>query len=72
MANLRPEQFRQSIQSTRELTEYFRKVVADRRVHPREDLLTALARAEEQGDRLNEARFAAWVKQASRLPGERM
>ena len=31
MANLGPEQFRRSMQSTRELTAYFRKVVADRR-----------------------------------------
>jgi hypothetical protein len=25
-----------------------------------------------EDDRLDEAQFAAWVKQASRLPGERM
>ncbi len=59
MANLTPEQFRRSIGSTRELTEYFRKVVAQRRVEPRDDLLTALARAEEAGDRLTEAELFA-------------
>ena len=59
LANLSPEQFRQSIRSTRELTEYFRKVVADRRANPRDDLLTAMARAEEQGDRLSEPELFA-------------
>ena len=42
-----------------ELTAYFRKVVADRRASPRDDLLTAMERAEEQGDRLNEAELFA-------------
>jgi cytochrome P450 len=59
MANLRPEHYRQAIQSTRELTAYFRTVVADRRAHPRDDLLSALARAEEQCDRLNETELFA-------------
>ena len=54
MANLTPDHYRLALQSTRELTSYFRKVVAERRVRPRDDLLTAMARAEEQGDRLNE------------------
>ena len=54
MANLTPEHYRQALKSTRELTDYFRKVVAQRRVQPRDDLLTAMAKAEEQGDRLTE------------------
>ena len=33
--------------------------MADRRASPRDDLLTAMARAEEQGDRLNEAELFA-------------
>lgn len=41
-------------QAFQELTAYFRAVVAERRVRPQDDLLSALARAEEAGDRLNE------------------
>ena len=59
MANLTPEHYRQALQSTRELTAYFRKVVAERRSQPRADLLTAMAKAEEQGDRLSEAELFA-------------
>jgi hypothetical protein len=29
-------------------------------------------RRDHEGDRLNEAQLAAWVKQGSHLPGERM
>ena len=36
-----------------EMTEYFRDLAAQRRRDPRDDLLTALALAEEQGDRLS-------------------
>ncbi len=36
------------------LSDYFREKVAELRVHPRENLLSALIQAEEQGDRLTE------------------
>ena len=41
-------------QSFLALSSYFREKVAELRVHPRENLLSALIRAEEQGDRLTE------------------
>jgi cytochrome P450 len=59
VANLTPEHYRRAIQSTRELTAYFRQVVAERRSRPRDDLLTAMAKAEEQGDRLSEPELFA-------------
>ncbi|MFO0810420.1 MAG: cytochrome P450 [Gemmataceae bacterium] len=36
-----------------ELVAYFARVVAERRVHPKDDLLSALTQAEEAGDRLS-------------------
>lgn len=36
------------------LMRYFRKLFAERRAHPRDDLVTALVQAEEGGDRLSE------------------
>ena len=59
MANLTPDHYRQAIQSTRELTAYFHQVVTERRSQPRDDLLTAMAKAEEQGDRLSEPELFA-------------
>ena len=59
MANLTPEHYRLALQSTRELTTYFEKVVAERRIRPRDDLLTSMAKAEEEGDRLSEAELFA-------------
>lgn len=41
-------------QSFLALASYFREKVADLRAHPRENLLSALIQAEEQGDRLSE------------------
>jgi cytochrome P450 len=40
-------------QAFRDLTAYFARVVAERRARPRDDLLSALAQAEEAGDRLS-------------------
>ncbi len=54
VANLRPEDYRRSLKGMRELVAYLRDVAARRRVEPRDDLMTALVRAEEQGDRLTE------------------
>jgi pimeloyl-[acyl-carrier protein] synthase len=41
-------------ESTLELIEYLRKIVAQRRSSPKEDLISALIAAEEQGDELSE------------------
>lgn len=42
-----------------ELSDYIRVVAAQRRVEPREDLITALVQAEEQGDRLTHDELVA-------------
>lgn len=49
------EDFVRISSARRELVAYFAEVVAQRRKVPRDDLLTALAQAEEAGDRLTEA-----------------
>lgn len=41
-------------QSGREYTEYFQRVIAERRARPRDDLLSAMATAEEAGFRLSD------------------
>lgn len=51
---LSPEAQRRAQQASLELTEYFRGIVEQRRQDPRDDLLSALIAAEEQGDRLTE------------------
>jgi pimeloyl-[acyl-carrier protein] synthase len=45
--------------STLELTEYLRRIVAERRVRPRQDLMSVLIEAEENGDRLTEDELLA-------------
>jgi cytochrome P450 len=42
-----------------EFNAYFRELIAHRRVHPADDLLTELIAAEERGDRLNSAELVA-------------
>ncbi|HEX5323463.1 MAG TPA: cytochrome P450 [Capsulimonadaceae bacterium] len=49
-----PDQDMRTLQSVLELTEYFRKIIADVKEHPKDDLLSALAAAEERGDVLSE------------------
>jgi len=49
------EELLTALNSRRELVAYFREVVAQRRVKPENDLLSALVQAEEAGDRLSEA-----------------
>jgi cytochrome P450 len=56
---LRPRDFRRVGRYYAELSAYFAEVVARRRAQPRNDLLTALAQAEEAGDRLNESELYA-------------
>src|SRR5262249_9617775 len=55
----RPEQLRQAGQAMQELVGYLRAVVARRRAEPKADLLSALVRAEEAGDRLTEEELFA-------------
>ena len=43
----------------RALTEYFRRLLPERRAHPKADLLSLLIAAEEQGDKLNEGELLA-------------
>jgi len=43
----------------RALTEYFRRLLPERRAHPKADLLTLLIAAEEQGDKLNQGELLA-------------
>lgn len=51
--------YRRCAASFSELSTYLGRVVAQRRAEPRNDLLTALARAEEAGDRLSEPELYA-------------
>src|SRR5262249_56456233 len=43
----------------RQIGEYFRRLLTERRRHPREDLLSLLIAAEEQGDKLTEGELLA-------------
>ncbi len=53
------QMLRDALQTVLEMTEYFRAVAAKLRVNPRDDLLSALALAEVQGDRLHEDELVA-------------
>jgi cytochrome P450 len=50
---------RRAVEGMRELRAYFAGIVAQRRVEPRDDLISALVKAQEEGDRLNEAELLA-------------
>jgi cytochrome P450 len=58
-SGLQPKDYRRIAQCYEELSAYFAEVVARRRAQPRNDLLSALAQAEEAGDRLNESELYA-------------
>jgi cytochrome P450 len=58
-ANIRLEQYRQALQSVREMTDYFRAATARARTGPRACLLKTMELAEEQGDRLSEGELIA-------------
>lgn len=49
-----PEQERRAVQAAVEFSDYLRSLARQRRADPRDDLITALALVEEQGDRLTE------------------
>jgi cytochrome P450 len=52
-SNLSPDVLRKSIVAMEELQNYFRGIIAQRRAEPRDDLISALVRAQEEGDRLS-------------------
>lgn len=54
-----PDVMQRAQQSSNELGAYFGEQIAQRRVRPREDLLSALVQAEEQGDLLSEDELLA-------------
>lgn len=58
-ASIPPEVWQRTAVAAEELTSYFRAIVAERRAQPRDDLLTLLEQAEEQGDRLSEEELFA-------------
>ncbi|MFD1678063.1 cytochrome P450 [Alicyclobacillus fodiniaquatilis] len=49
-----PQVLQEAAEAYRDLSAYLKDVIADHRRHPREDILTNLIRAEEDGERLNE------------------
>ena len=55
----RPDVAERARQSILEMTEYFRQAVAERRRRPREDLISGLVAAEEQGQALSEQEVLA-------------
>jgi cytochrome P450 len=58
-SNLSPDVMRKSIAAFEELQTYFRGIIAQRRAEPRDDLLSALIKAQEEGDRLSEEELLA-------------
>jgi cytochrome P450 len=52
-ADLSLDEYHRIATAFQELMDYFARVVSDRRTHPQDDLLTALAKAEEAGVRLS-------------------
>ena len=53
-ADLTLDEYQRIAKAFHDLTAYFAKVVAERRARPQNDLLSALARVEEAGDKLSE------------------
>ncbi len=54
-----PEQERAAVQAATEFADYLRHLARQRRTNPHDDLITALALVEEQGDRLSEDELIA-------------
>jgi cytochrome P450 len=59
LTNIPPDVLRRSMAAMNELREYIRGIVVQRRAEPRSDLLTALVRAQDGGDRLSEEELLA-------------
>ena len=51
---LSPEERQRVMESQGTLDEYFRRTLADRRAHPRDDLISSLIAADDEGDRLSD------------------
>ncbi len=58
-SNLSPEVLRKSVEGMRALQEYFRDIIARRRAEPRDDLISGLIKAQEEGDRLSDQELLA-------------
>jgi cytochrome P450 len=58
-SNLSPEVLRKSITAMEQLQNYFKGIIAQRRAEPRDDLISALVKAQEEGDRLSEEELLA-------------
>ncbi|MGZ4104839.1 MAG: cytochrome P450, partial [Actinomycetota bacterium] len=56
-----PEVYQEVEASATELEAYWRALIAERRARPRDDLLTALIAAEDEGDRLSEEELMSMV-----------
>jgi pimeloyl-[acyl-carrier protein] synthase len=56
-----PEVVERGLAARHALADYFRTLIAERRGHPRGDLLSELIAAEEQGDRLSEGELMATI-----------
>ncbi len=54
-----PDIVARGVAARRNLTEYFRRLLPERRQHPKADLLSLLIAVEERGDRLNEGELLA-------------
>jgi cytochrome P450 len=58
-SNLWSEVLRKSVEGVRALQAYFRDIIARRRVEPRDDLISGLLKAQEEGDRLSDRELLA-------------
>src|SRR5262245_38169259 len=58
-STLSPEDVRRSVEGMRALQAYFRDVIARRRAEQRDDLLSALVKAQDEGDRLSDEELLA-------------
>src|SRR5262245_9828922 len=59
LADVTAEEYRRSLQAVGEMTDYFRGFVNQRRAQPQDDLLSALVRAEDGGERLSDEELYA-------------
>lgn len=51
----------ESIAAAKWIGRYIKELIAERRAHPQDDLITGLIRAEEEGDRLSEAEMSSAI-----------
>ncbi|MCE9648715.1 MAG: cytochrome P450 [Parvibaculum sp.] len=55
------ESWAEGVEAARWIGRYMKELIAERRARPRDDLITGLIRAEEQGDRLSEAEMSSAI-----------